>query len=108
MLERWGMRSTPSLTSLRGPVGWGCRIHHLHLCKGARLPQRVPWYDTKQSDRKTSVMLELWAMWSCHLLPPLPGPLWPGMVSADRVQSMGQIELNGVITLQAETLLHSL
>ena len=29
------------------PAGWGCRIHWLHLCRGARPPQRVSWYDTK-------------------------------------------------------------
>ena len=26
-----------------GPVGWGCRIHQLHLCREVRLPQRVNW-----------------------------------------------------------------
>ena len=28
------------------PIGWGCRIHRLHLCRGVRLPQRVfrIWY----------------------------------------------------------------
>ena len=25
------------------PVGWGCRIHRLHLCRGIRLPQWVSW-----------------------------------------------------------------
>ena len=25
-------------------------MHQLHLCRGAWLPQRVSWYDTKQSD----------------------------------------------------------
>ena len=29
------------------PVGSGCRIHRLDLCREARLPQRVSWYDTK-------------------------------------------------------------
>ena len=34
------------------PVGWGCTIHRLCLCRGVRSPhplQRVSWYDTKQS-----------------------------------------------------------
>ena len=31
-------------------------------------------------------------MWSTILLPLLPGLLWPGVVVADRVLSMGQIE----------------
>ena len=43
------------------PVGWGSRMHRLHLCKAIRKtpPQRVSWYDTKQSDGETPV-LELW------------------------------------------------
>ena len=34
---------------------WGCRIHRLHLCRGVKLPA----YNTKLSDDKASVMLEL-------------------------------------------------
>ena len=94
------------------PVGWGCRIHWLHLCRGVRLPHvggvlplyrdatedclasysghmLCPEYDAKQS----SVMLELWGMWSTIPLPLLPGPFWPGLVAPDKVLSMGQIEL---------------
>ena len=41
-------------------------------------------------------MLELWRMWSTPLLLLLSGPLWPAVVAPDRVQSMGQIELNCV------------
>ena len=26
-----------------GPVGWSCRIHRLHLCRGIRIPSRVSW-----------------------------------------------------------------
>ena len=45
------------------PVGWDCRIHRLHLCRGIRPPpKKCPGYDTNQSDCKTSVMLELWGM----------------------------------------------
>ena len=32
-------------------------------------------------------------MQSTPSLPSLPGPLWPGVVAPDRVQSMGRIEL---------------
>ena len=65
MLELWGMRSTPLLLSLSGPlsaevvvpdtvlsmgdpVGWGCRIHRLHLCRRVRLPHRMSriWQET--------------------------------------------------------------
>ena len=43
-------------------------------------------------------MLELWGMWSTPSLPLLPGPLWPGVVTPDGVQSMGQIELLDIQT----------
>ena len=33
-------------------------------------------------------------MQNASSLPLLPGSLWPGELSPDRVQSMGQIELN--------------
>ena len=38
-------------------------------------------------------------MRSTPLLPSLPGPLLPGMVTPDRVLSMGQIELKCVSML---------
>ena len=32
-------------------VGWGCRIHRLHLCREVKSPlNKCPGYDTKQSD----------------------------------------------------------
>ena len=65
-------------------VGWGCRIRRLHLCRGVRSPplNECPGYDTKQFDEVT-VMQELWWMRSTPLLPSLPGPLWPGVVTPD-------------------------
>ena len=36
--------------------------------------------------------MELWGMQSTPSLPSLPGQLWPGVLAADRVLSMGQIE----------------
>ena len=56
-------------------------------------------YDIKQSDYETLVMLEIWEMWSTPVLSSLSCPLWPGVVAPDRVLSMGQLELNCVITL---------
>ena len=53
-----------------------------------------PGYDTKQSKGETAVMLEPWGMWSTPLLQSLTGPFWPAVVALDRVQSMGQRELN--------------
>ena len=44
-------------------------------------------------------MLEFWRMWRSPSLPLLPGPLYPGVVAPNRVLSMGQMELNCVITL---------
>ena len=44
-------------------------------------------------------MLELWGMRSTLSLPLLPGRLSPRVVVYDRALTMGQIELNCVITL---------
>ena len=72
------------------PVGWGCRIHWLLLCRGVRpRPNECPGYDTKQSDGEVPAMLEPWGMRSTPSLPSLPGPLWPGVVASDRALSLG-------------------
>ena len=78
--SRLGLQNTPTVTQQR-----------------MRLPQRVSCYDTKQSDGKVPVMLEVWGMRSNPLLPSLPGPLWPGVIAPDRVLSMCQIEINSVL-----------
>ena len=71
------------------PVGWGCRIHRLLLCRGLRLPpDECPAYDTKQSDGEIPVMLRLWGMRSTPSLSLLPGPLWPRKVAPDRALSI--------------------
>ena len=75
-------------------IGWGCRIHRLHIYRRVRLPQRVSWYDSKKSDGEAPVMLELWGMRSTPLLPSLPGSLWLEVVARDRVLCIGQIEVN--------------
>ena len=56
-----------------------------------------PEWDTKQSDAKFPVMLELWRMRSIPSLPSVPGPLWNRVVAPDSVISIGQIELNCVL-----------
>ena len=43
-------------------------------------------------------MLQLCVIQSTPLLPSLHDPLWPGVVAPDRDLSLGQIELNCVIT----------
>ena len=81
-------------------VGWDCRIHRLLLCRGAKPHLNgCPGYDTKQSDGEVPVMLELWGMRSTPSLPSLPGLLRSGVVTPDRVLSMGQIELKCVLML---------
>ena len=78
------------------PVGWGCRIHRLHLCRGVRPnPNECPGYTPKQSDGEVPVMPQLWGMQSTPSLPSISGPLWPREVAPD----MGQIELNCVLML---------
>ena len=67
------------------PVGWGCRILWLYLCRGVRRhPIECPGYDTKQSDAEVPVILELGGMQSTTSLQSLPGPLWPGVVASDK------------------------
>ena len=51
------------------------------------LTNKCPRYNPKQSDGKAPEML------STPSLPSLPGPLWLGVVTPDRVLSMGQIKL---------------
>ena len=60
--------------------------------KGWDSPQKCPGYDTKQSDGEAPMMLEFWGMQITPLLPSLPGPFWPGVITPDRVLSMCQIE----------------
>ena len=69
----------------------------LQMCKAS--PNECPDYDTKQSNGEAQVMLKLWEMRTTHLLPSLPGPLWPGMLAPNRVLSMGQIELFDIETV---------
>ena len=85
------------------PVGLGCRIHQLHLCRGVPPSTECPRYDIKPSDGEVPVILELSEMQSTFSLPSLPGPPWPGGVSPDRVLSTGQIELNCTFMLNSIT-----
>ena len=70
-----------------GPVGWGSKIHQLHLCR--TLQTRVLDMTLNYLIDEVSVMLKLWGMWSTLLLPSLSGSLWPRVVAPDRVLSMG-------------------
>ena len=67
------------------PVGWGCRIHRLLLCRGVRPPPNwCPGYDTKQSNGEVQAMLGLWGIRNTPSLPLLPGPLWLRVVAPDK------------------------
>ena len=46
----------------------------------------------KKTHGEAPVMQELWKMLSTLSLPSLPGLLWLGMITFNRVLSMGQIE----------------
>ena len=81
------------------PVGWGCRIHRLLLCREIRLPNECPGYDTKQSDGEVPVMLKLWGMRSTPSLPSLPGPLWPSVAAPGKGPIYGLNRTNGVFML---------
>ena len=98
----WSSRAAVALklkSKHLSPVGWGCRIHRLHLCIEVRHHYQCPEYDTKQSNCAVPVMLGHWGMWSTPSLPLLSGSLWPGMVAPDRVLSIGKIELNCILML---------
>ena len=79
------MESLGCITELHGPDDWGCRILRLRFCIRVRPLNEWPRYDTKQSDGESTVMLELWGMRSTLLLLALPGLLWPGVETPDRV-----------------------
>ena len=80
------------------PVGWGWRIHRLHLCKEVKkTPTSV--LNMTLNDLIVPEMLELWGMWNDPSLPSLPGPLWYGVVAPDRGLSIGRIEVKCVLIL---------
>ena len=53
------------------PVGWGCRIHWLPLCRRIRPPPQYV-FNNRQSDGEAQVMLELCGMQSTFSLSSLP------------------------------------
>ena len=81
------------------PVGWGCRIHRLLLCRGISLlhpTNECPRYDTKQSDGEVPVMLVLWGMQSTPFIVIAPKST---LAWSSNTWSMGQIELNCIIMI---------
>ena len=82
-----------------GTVGWGSRVHRLHLCWGVKLVQWVSWYDTKQSDGGALIIPELRGMRSTPSLSSLTASLWSRGVIPYIVICMGWIQLNSVFML---------
>ena len=81
-------------------VGWGCKIHPLHPCRGIRPSvNECSECDTKKSDGKVPVILKFWGMWSTPSLPSLPVSLWLAVEEPERVISMGKKELNCILML---------
>ena len=61
------------------------------LLSGVRpLPNECPRYDNKQSAVEVPVRLELWGRPRSISLPLLLVPLWAGVVTPERVLSIGQ------------------
>ena len=84
-----GVSSIFALIMAFCPVGWGCRIQRLHLCRRVRPPNECLGYDSKQSNGEVPGMLGLRGMRNTPSMPLLPGPLWPGVVAPDRALSIG-------------------
>ena len=78
---------------------WAVEYTDCISAEGKPHTNECPGYDTKQTDGENTVMLELWGMWSTPSLQSLPGPFRSRVEAPDRVLSMGQIELNSVLTL---------
>ena len=77
-------------------VSRGCRVHNCFSAEEYDCHNECPVYDSKNSDGEAALTLELWEV---PLLPSLSGPVWPGVVVCDKARSMGQIELNCLLTL---------
>ena len=50
------MIKTVLFQTIHCPVGWGRRIHRLHLSRGVRPPKECHGYDTKQSNGEVPEM----------------------------------------------------
>ena len=62
----------------RSRVGWGNRIHQLHLCRGVHANECLG-YDTKQLNGEASIMPELWGIQGTPSFPSTPSSFWPKM-----------------------------
>ena len=82
------------------PSWWCTSTASLQKVKTSAPNNKCPGYKTDQFDGETSVIFELLRMRTTLWLPSLQRPLWPGVVAADSVLSMGQIELNCVLMLK--------
>ena len=89
------------LRNLHCPVGWGCRIHWLLLCRGVNPPPTsVLDMDTTQSDGEVPAVLQLWGIRSTPSLPSLPDQLWPRVVVPDKGPIYGLNRTNSILMLK--------
>ena len=92
-----------------GQVGCSCRLHKLYLCKEVRLPQRVSWYDAKQSDGEAPVMLKNWGKWrqtDCKPRTASTSFVWhpffcssTGLIWRPQQKTIGGLNLNSLLKL---------
>ena len=67
------------------PIGCGCGIYWLHLCRRVRSPNECPRYNTKQSDGKVPIMLGLRGIWiplHCHHFQVHFGSEWSHLIGS--------------------------
>ena len=70
------MGETPPVSVLVANLAGAAEYTEKISAEGKNFPNKFPEYDTKKSDGKVPVLLELWGMWSTPSGPLLPGPLY--------------------------------
>ena len=92
------VKAIPKWTpSVKAQSAWAVEFTDCISAEGLDSSNECPGYYTKQSDDEAPITPGLWGMQSTPLQSSLLGLLLPGMVTPDRVLSMGQIELNCVL-----------
>ena len=88
----------PKSSSITGTSLSDCLVSYPghSLVKNTLLQRSSQCILQPQPTDEVPVMLELWGMQGIRLLPSLPAPLWPTVVTPDRVLSKGLTKLNGI------------
>ena len=93
-------RTDFAFNSVYCPIGWGCRIHRLHLCREVKLPpQKVSWIWHQTIWRWGSSNAGALRNAEHPFIAIAPRSILARMVAPDRFLSIGQIEVNSVLTL---------